>query len=83
MKKLALAVLLISTAAFAQDAPKPVDPAPAETKATPAPPSTPTHWTLDLDAGDINTLNQCIGELPFKTAQPFVAKVQKNLKPVQ
>lgn len=80
MKKLVLAVaLFVAGPAFAQDAPKPEIPAEAP-KAIPA---APTHWTLDLDQGDITTINQCVGELPYKIAQPFVLKVQSHLKPVQ
>lgn len=80
MKKLAFAIaLLASGPAFAQDAPKPETPV----EAPKAPPAAPTHWTLDLDQNDITTINQCVGELPYKIAQPFVLKVQSHLKPVQ
>lgn len=88
MKYLAIAVLLFASVPALADevpvvstAPSPVAAEPPKT--VPAPPAAPTHWTLDIDQGDINTLNQCVGKLLYEVAQPFVLKVQSHLKPVQ
>ena len=90
-------VLLVSDSAYGQDVPRPpngatmpeatksvppsVSGAADPSKVTPLPPA-PTHWTLDLDQADLQTLNQCIGDLPYKTAAPFVAKMNQSLKPM-
>jgi hypothetical protein len=72
--------LLASTAAFAEDAPPP-NPTPPVT-AQPTPPAAPpTSWLLELDSADITTLNMCVGELPYKVADPFVKKIQGKIKP--
>ena len=85
MNKIALfAILLISTAAYAQEdaeAKQKVHqaaPAPVAPSTLPAP---VTHWVLDLDQSDLVTINQCVGDLPFRIANPFVQKMNQNLKP--
>jgi hypothetical protein len=78
VNKIAFALLFVATTASAQDAPKPeAPPAPTETKAAPAPPK----FKIELEQGDIATLNQCIGELPYKVAQPFVTKLNIQINP--
>ena len=79
MKKLTLLAILFVTPALAEDAvtPTPVN-APAEAK-----PTLPGHLTLDLDQTDLGVLNQCIGELPYKVANPFVQKINSKLQPAK
>ncbi len=79
MKYIALLALLMSTTAYAEDAPPPPAPVPTETKVAPAPP--PSKFILEMDQSDLATLNLCIGELQYKIANPFVLKLQRNLKP--
>lgn len=57
--------------AKAQDMPKPETPAPAA----------PTKFVLEFDQNDITTLNMCVGELPYKQAQPFVTKMNAQMAP--
>ena len=89
MRRYALiaALLLAPTLALAQDAPggtvlsPQAEAATAPQTATTAPAPPPTHWQLDLDAGDLQTLNAAVMELPKKVADPFIAKLQSHLKP--
>ncbi len=89
MKKLALLAILFSTAAYADDpptpAPTPTPAAPSAPAPHPAPPPVqPTSWNVDgLDQQDLATINQCIGELKYKDAAPFVAKFNAKLKPIK
>jgi hypothetical protein len=73
MKYIIVAAILLATPAFAQDAPKP-DGAPAASG--PA----PTEWYLKIDQQGINTLSQCIQELPKKVADPFLFNLDAQLK---
>ena len=41
----------------------------------------PPEFVLKFDQNDIATLNQCVGELPFKIAQPFVTKMNVQMAP--
>jgi hypothetical protein len=74
-----LAVILPSLfldTARAQDASKPE--APTEIKSAPA---APPKFVLEFDSSDINVLNQCVGDMAFKVAQPFVAKINAQIAP--
>lgn len=75
MKPLAIIACLISTAAWADDAPKPADPSPPPV-AAPAP---PTEWFLKFDQPMLNALSVCIQEMPKKTADPFLSVVQGQI----
>jgi hypothetical protein len=76
MKYLTLLAILFCVPAFAEDAPKPE--ASTETKAAPA---APPKFVLEFDSNDINVLNQCVGDMAFKVAQPFVAKINTQMAP--
>ena len=65
--------------ARAEDA-KPSDLAPTATQ-TANVPAAPPEFVLKFDQNDIATLNQCVGELPFKIAQPFVTKMNVQMAP--
>lgn len=82
MKKFALILTLLASPAFAEEAApvQPVAPVPA---ATPAPAPGPALWSLELDQQDIQTLNACVMELPKRTADPFIARLNGKLKPVK
>lgn len=83
MKTLALlAALLLSTAAFAQDAPEaPKTEAPAPAAAAPAvvQPAPPSKFYLEVDQADLNLLAAAINELPKKLADPLLAKLNLQL----
>jgi hypothetical protein len=64
---------LLSTAAYADDAPKPADPSPV---AAPAP---PTEWYLKFDQPMLNALSACIQEMPKRVADPFLSVVQGQI----
>lgn len=72
-------ILLASTAAFGEDAPKPDASGNEVAKPVPVPAS---KWMIELDQGDINLLDACVVELPKRVADPFIAKLKGNLKPV-
>ncbi len=79
MKYLAiLALLLLSTSAYAEDAPKPKDISGnlgAESVVQPF--VIPAGaYVFVLENADLNTLAAAIQELPMKTAQPLLAKLQ-------
>lgn len=79
-----LAVILPSLfldTARAQDAPKASDPAPTVVQTANVPPSAPPKFVLEFDSTDINVLNQCVGDMAFKVAQPFVAKINAQMAP--
>jgi hypothetical protein len=76
LKKIIALALLASTSAIAQEAPKPTEP--TEAKAAPA---APPKFVLEFDSADINVLNQCVGDMAFKVAQPFVAKINAQMAP--
>jgi hypothetical protein len=84
LKKLALLAILLSTAAYAQEdaeaKPKQAQAAPVPTPApSPAPIAPAVPPALTLDQSDLAVLNQCIGELPYKVANPFVQKLNAKL----
>jgi hypothetical protein len=87
VKYLALAFLILAVPAYADDSAKPADeskPATTAEQAAPAKPSPPpSEWSLDLDQGDLTTINTCVLELPKKTADPFIAKLNSKLKVVK
>jgi hypothetical protein len=63
---------LFSTAAYADDAQKPPDPAPVV-----APPI--TEWYLKFDQPMLNALSACIPEMPKKIADPFLTTLQGQI----
>ena len=96
MKYLLIAMLIISSPAFAQDAtpspvPAPVHVAPSPVSTTQLPPPAPsnppvmvpTKWVLELDQADLNFLNQAIGEMKYRDAMPFIEKLKANLRTVK
>lgn len=79
---LILPILILSSAANAQG--KPPAPKPPEAATSPAPPAemkeTPrTEFYLKFDAADLQMLNAAIMELPKRTADPFLAKLNGQL----
>lgn len=72
MNRLLIIACLLSTAAYADDAPK----AP---EAAPAPVVTPTEWYLRFDQPNLNVLSACIQELPKRAADPFLATIQAQI----
>lgn len=84
MKRLILLAALLASPAFAEESVTAPTTSPAPT-ATPTPATPPTTvWRIEeLEAADINTINQCIMELPKKIADPFISKINAKLKPVR
>lgn len=78
--KLALAALLLSTSAFAQDtAPIPLPPE----KIAPEPAATPQKYYLELEQPDIAALSQALNELPKRIADPLILKLNRQLQEPQ
>ena len=74
---LVLVALLLSTCAFAEDAPS-APPQPEKT--APAATAAPQRYYLEVDAADLDVLSKAIAELPFKVANPMLLKLQGQLK---
>jgi hypothetical protein len=78
--KLVLAALLVATSAFAEDAPS--IPTPVEKPAQAAVPA-PQKFYLEVDQTDLNAISQALVELPKKTADPLILKLNGQLQAQQ
>lgn len=85
MKYLILAVLLLSTVAYAEDdipmsAPQPPSTAPNPI-APAATPAQPTLWAImDLDKRDLNDINGWAQSCPKSVADPLIALLNQKIK---
>jgi hypothetical protein len=76
---LGVAILLSGVAgAFAQDATPPLPP--VEQVAPAASPAPPAKFYLEVDQADLALLAQAINELPKKTADPLLLKLNGQLQ---
>lgn len=91
MRYLTLAAILLSTAAFAEDAPQPPAEATSAPAAAPAPtppepaklaPAAPqlTEWYLKVDQAMINSIATCAQEMRKREADPFLFALDAQLK---
>lgn len=83
MKYLAIAAILLSTAAYGQD--KPADapiPSPSPTsEAAPAPTvGAAKVFYLEVDQAELNSIATAINELPKRVADPLILKLNSQLQ---
>jgi hypothetical protein len=90
MKYLALAALLLSTSAMAQDSPATPADAPAaviapttapQPKTSVAPPQAAQKlFYFELDAAEVQSIGTALNELPKRLADPLILKLNKQLE---
>jgi hypothetical protein len=90
MKYLALAAMLLSTSAMAQESPGTPPDAPAamvapttapQPKTAVAPPqSAPKLFYFELDAAEVQSIGTALNELPKRLADPLILKLNKQLE---
>lgn len=75
--RLALALVLAATCAFAEDAPSAP---PQSEKTVPAAPAAPQKYYLEVDPSDLAAISQALNELPKRIADPIILKLNGQLQ---